>query len=40
MEVAVQPRETEIENRRRPAAKLAAKLQAVGLRKTTEFLID
>ena len=33
-------KDTEIENRRRAAAKLAAKLQAVGLRKTPEFLID
>jgi len=33
-------KDTEIENRRRAAAKLAAKLQAVGLRKPPEFLID
>lgn len=33
-------KDTEIENRRRAAAKLAAKLQAIGLRKTPEFLID
>lgn len=33
-------KDTEIENRRRGAAKLAAKLQAIGLRKTPEFLID
>ena len=33
-------KDTEIENRRRAAAKLAAKLQAIGLKKTPEFLID
>jgi len=33
-------KDTEIENRRRGAAKLAAKLQSIGLRKTPEFLID
>ena len=33
-------KDTEIENRRRGAAKLAAKLQAIGLRKLPEFLID
>lgn len=33
-------KDTEIENRRRAAAKLAAKLQAYGLKKTPEFLID
>jgi hypothetical protein len=33
-------KDTEIENRRRGAAKLAAKLQAIGLKKTPEFLID
>jgi hypothetical protein len=33
-------KDTEIENRRRGAAKLAAKLQSLGLRKTPEFLID
>ena len=33
-------KDTEVENRRRAAAKLAAKLQEVGLRKLPEFLID
>ena len=33
-------KDTEIENRRRAAARLAAKLQELGLRKTPEFLID
>ncbi len=33
-------KDTEIENRRRAAAKLAAKLQEVGLRKLPDFLID
>ncbi len=33
-------KDTEIENRRRAAAKLAAKLQAIGLKRTPEFLID
>jgi hypothetical protein len=33
-------KDTEIENRRRGAAMLAAKLQAIGLRKIPEFLID
>ena len=33
-------KDTEVENRRRAAAKLAAKLQAIGLKKTPEFLID
>ena len=33
-------KDTEIENRRRAAARLAAKLQAIGLKKTPEFLID
>ena len=33
-------KDTEIENRRRAAAKLAAKLQQYGLKKTPEFLID
>lgn len=33
-------KDTEIENRRRGAARLAAKLQAYGLKKTPEFLID
>lgn len=33
-------KDTEIENRRRGAAKLAAVLQSYGLQKTPEFLID
>ena len=33
-------KDTEIENRRRGAAKLAAVLQTYGLKKTPEFLID
>jgi len=33
-------KDTEVENRRRAAAKLAAKLQEIGLRKLPEFLID
>lgn len=33
-------KDTEVENRRRSAAKLAGKLQEVGLRKLPEFLID
>ena len=33
-------KDTEIENRRRTAARLAAKLQAIGLKKIPEFLID
>lgn len=33
-------KDTEIENRRRAAANLAATLQAYGLKKTPEFLID
>ena len=33
-------KDTEVENRRRGAAKLAAKLQEIGLRKLPEFLID
>lgn len=33
-------KDTEIENRRRAAAKLAGKLQAYGLKKTPDFLID
>ena len=33
-------KDTEAENRRRAAAKLASKLQAIGLRKLPEFLID
>jgi hypothetical protein len=33
-------KDTEMENRRRAAAKLAAKLQEFGLKKTPEFLID
>ena len=33
-------KDTEVENRRRGAAKLASKLQAIGLRKLPEFLID
>ena len=33
-------KDTEIENRRRAAARLAAKLQEIGLRKLPEFLID
>ncbi len=33
-------KDTEIENRRRSAAKLAAKLQSIGLKKTPDFLID
>ncbi len=33
-------KDTEIENRRRAAAKLAAKLQSIGLKRTPEFLID
>lgn len=33
-------KDTEVENRRRAAAKLAAKLQQVGLKKTPLFLID
>ena len=33
-------KDTEVENRRRAAAKLAAKLQEMGLRKLPEFLID
>ncbi len=33
-------KDTEIENRRRAAAKLAGKLQAIGLKRTPEFLID
>lgn len=33
-------KDTEVENRRRAAAKLAAKLQEIGLKKTPEFLID
>jgi hypothetical protein len=33
-------KDTEVENRRRGAAKLASKLQAIGLRKVPEFLID
>lgn len=33
-------KDTEIENRRRAAAKLAAKLEAMGLKKLPAFLID
>lgn len=33
-------KDTEVEDRRRGAAKLAATLQAYGLKKTPEFLID
>ena len=33
-------KDTEVENRRRGAAKLAAVLQTYGLKKTPEFLID
>lgn len=33
-------KDTETENRRRAAAKLAAKLQSMGLARTPEFLID
>jgi hypothetical protein len=33
-------KDTEAENRRRAAAKLASKLQAIGLRKLPDFLID
>lgn len=33
-------KDTEVENRRRSAAKLAAVLQGIGLRKLPEFLID
>ena len=33
-------KDTEIENRRRAAGKLAAKLQSIGLKKLPDFLID